>query len=114
MPKGNVVKDGIYHICIEGMLEGQKKGERIDPEVMYIAVQMGAQLGPEYRMRYKQRFVDVVNGQLTNRMHWDNVQKWQQKARASMSFRSGLKQIEDDRGRGVAYDPTFDLHAVDA
>ena len=35
--------------------------------------------------------------QLTNCMHWHDVQKrLQKKARASMSFRSGLKQIEDD------------------
>ena len=112
MPRDNVVKDGIYHICIEGMLEGQKKRERIDPEVMYIAMQMGVQLGPEYRKQYKQRFIDVVNGQLTIWTHWGNVRKWQQKARAAM-FRSGLKQIEDDSERGVAYDLAFDLNAMD-
>ena len=43
MPRGDVVKDGIYHICTQGMLEGQKKRERIDLE--------------------STEFVDVVNGQ---------------------------------------------------
>ena len=47
------------------------------------------------------------------RTRWGNVQKWQQKARTSV-FRSGLKQIEDDHGCGVAYDPTCNLNAMDA
>ena len=33
--------DHIYHICVEGLFETQKKRERLDPEVLYIGVQMG-------------------------------------------------------------------------
>ena len=66
MPR-DPVHDGVFHICVEGLLEAQKKRERLDPEVVYIGMQMGASFGPEYRKLYKERFVDVVNGQLRNR-----------------------------------------------
>ena len=33
-------------LCIEGLFEGQKKRERIDPEVLFIGAQMRVQFGP--------------------------------------------------------------------
>ena len=71
---------------------GAEKRGRLDPEVLYVGAQMGANFGPEYQKFYKERFVDIVNGSWKM---WDNVKEWGQKARASM-FRTGLGQITDD------------------
>ena len=45
MPR-EVVRDGTLHICIEGLYEGQKKRERLDPENLFIAEQMRMQWVP--------------------------------------------------------------------
>ena len=65
MPE-DLMQNGACHICIEGLFEGQKKRERLDPEVLYISEQVGVNFGPEYQKFYKERFVDIVNGQLRN------------------------------------------------
>ena len=78
------MRDGVFLICVEGLLEAQKKRERLDPEVLYIGMQMGTSFGPGYRKLYKERFVDVVNGQLRNRPHWNNVKEWLGRARTSL------------------------------
>ena len=111
MPK-EVIKDGIFHICVEGLFEGQKKRERIDPEVLYIGMQVGVQFCLEYQKWYKNRFVDVVNGQLHSWEKYGNVERWGKNARTSM-FRSGLKSVGDDLEDGRYYTPTFDLNAMD-
>ena len=49
MPKDRVV-DGV-HICLEGLYEGQQRRDRLDPELMYLAVQTGLQFGTEYQKR---------------------------------------------------------------
>ena len=33
-----VVKDGVYHICIERLLEAQQKRDRLNPEALYTSV----------------------------------------------------------------------------
>ena len=74
---------------------------------------MGANFRHECRKFYKKTFVDVVNGQLRNKAHWNNVKEWLGKSRASM-FRSGIGQITDDaKNYGTQYDPNFDLNAMD-
>ena len=112
MPK-DPMHNGIFHICVEGLLEAQKRRERLDPEVLYIGVQMGANFGPEHQKFYKETFVDVVNGQLRSWRMWDNVEEWRQKARTSM-LRTGLGQLtEDVQYHGPQYNPGFDLNAMD-
>ncbi|CAE7413083.1 unnamed protein product [Symbiodinium pilosum] len=67
----------------------------------------------ECRKFYKKRFVDVVNGQLRNKAHWNNVKEWLGKLHTSM-FRSGIGQITDDaQNYGTQYDPNFDFNAMD-
>ena len=39
------MRNGTFHICVEGLFEAQKKQGRLVPEVLYIGVQMGAILG---------------------------------------------------------------------
>ena len=112
MPK-DPTRNGTFHVCVEGLFEAQKKRERLHPEVLHIGVQMGANFGPEYCKFYKERFVDVVNGQLRNKSLWNNVKEWLGKSRAS-TFCSGVGQITDDaRNYGTQYDPNFDLNAMD-
>ena len=48
MPKERLV-DGIYHICLEGLYEGQQRRDRLDPELMYLATQTGLHLGMSTR-----------------------------------------------------------------
>ena len=31
-----VIKDGVYHICVEGLLEAQQKRERLNPEALFM------------------------------------------------------------------------------
>ena len=74
---------------------------------------MGASFGPEYYKFYKERFVDIINGQLRNRASYKNVQDWLGRARTTM-FRSGIGQITDDVQNYVTqYQPKFDFNAMD-
>ena len=73
---------------------------------------MGVQFAPEYQKFYKNRFADVVHGQLRNRSKYENAERWLAGARTSM-FRTGLKQIENDQQNGQWYNLTFDFNAMD-
>ena len=75
-------------------------------------MQKRVQFSPEYRKYYKNRFVDVVNGQLRSWARYENVERWRTSARPSM-FLSGLKQSENDQHYGRCYNPTFDPNAMD-
>ena len=54
-----VVKDGVYRICIEGLLEAQQKRDRLNPEALYTCQHMGVQFNKEYRARCTGVIVDI-------------------------------------------------------
>ena len=62
-----VVKDGVYHICIEGFLEALQKRDRLNPEALYICQHMGVRLNKKYKTRYTRVIVNTINGHLTDR-----------------------------------------------
>ena len=55
-----VIRDGVFHICIEGLYESQKKREGLDSENLFIAEQNGK----EFRELYQKGFTNIINGQL--------------------------------------------------
>ena len=75
MPKERLV-DGVYHICLEGLYEGQQRRDRIDPELMHIAVQSGLQLGTEYQKRFDRVVVRIINGALRDKKMKQDVERW--------------------------------------
>ena len=113
MPKERLV-DGVYHICIEGLYEGQQRRDRIDPELMHIAVQTGLQLGTEYQKRFDRVVVKIINGSLKDKKMKQDVDRWKATAR-TVAFRQDLLQIENKLGSGEAYEATFpvDIDAMD-
>ena len=40
------------HICLEVLFDRQQRRQRLDPELLYLARQMGLQLGQEYQKQY--------------------------------------------------------------
>ena len=105
MPTERLV-DGVYHICIEGLYEGQQRRDRIDPELMHIAVQTGLQLGTEYQKRFDKVVVKIINGSLKDKKMKQDVDRWKATAR-TVAFRQDLLQIENNLGSGEAYEATF-------
>ena len=113
MPKERLV-DGVYHICLEGLYEGQQRRGRIDPELMHIAVQTGLQLGNEYQKRFDRVVVKIINGSIRDKKMKQDVDRWKATAR-TVAFRQDLSQIENKVGTGEAYEATFpvDIDAMD-
>ena len=113
MPKERIV-DGVYHICLEGLYEGQQRRDRIDPELMRIAVQTGLQLGTEYQKRFDRVVVKIINGSLRDKKMKQDVNRWKTTAR-TVAFRQDLLQIENKVGTGEAYEAAFpvDIDAMD-
>ena len=113
MPKERLV-DGVYHICLEGLYEGPQRRDRIDPELMHIAVQTGLQLGNEYQKQFDRVVVKIINGSLRDKKMKQDVDRWKTTARA-VAFRQDLLQIENKVGTGEAYEATFpvDIDAMD-
>ena len=113
MPKERIV-DGVYHICLEGLYEGQQRRDRIDPELMHIAVQTGLQLGTEYQKRFDRVVVKIINGSLRDKKMKQDVDRWKTTAR-TVAFRQDLLQIENKVGTGEAYEAAFpvDIDAMD-
>ena len=113
MPKERLV-DGVYHICLEGLYEGQQRRDRIDPELMRIAVQTGLQLGNEYQKRFDRVVVKIINGALRDKKMKQDIDRWKNTARA-VAFRQDLLQLENKVGSGEAYEATFpvDIDAMD-
>ena len=68
-PKERIV-DGVYHICLEGLFEGQQRRNRLGPELLYLAIQMGLQLGPEYQKQYDRMVIKTINGSITDKKTW--------------------------------------------
>ena len=83
MPKERLV-DGVYHICIEGLYEGQQRRDRIDPELMHIAVSTGLQLGSEYQKRFDRIVVRTINGALRDKKMKQDVDRWRNTARTGL------------------------------
>ena len=100
MPRERLV-DGVCHICIEGLYEGQQLRKRVDPELMYLAVQTGLQLGNEYQKRYD-KVVKMT----------EDVDRWKASAR-TVTFRQDLLQIENKVGAGEVYEAAFPVN-IDA
>ena len=69
-----VDKDGVYHICIEGLLEAQQKRDRLNPQALFICQHMGAQFNKEYQARYMKVLVTTINGQITNKKNREHVE----------------------------------------
>ena len=113
IPKERLV-DGVYHICLKGLYEGQQRRDRIDPELMHLAMQTGLQLGTEYRKRFDRVVVRTINGALRDQRMKQDVERWKTTAR-TVAFRQDLNQIEDKIGTGEAYAATFpvDIDAMD-
>ena len=96
MPSERVV-DGVYHFCLEGLYEGQQRRDRVDPELLYLAVQMGLQLGQEYQKRYSRVVIRTINGSIRDKKMKDDIDiidRWKNGARATI-FRQDLLQIEN-------------------
>ena len=104
--------DGVYHICVEGLYEGQQRRDRIDPELMHIAVQTGLQLGTEYQKRFDKIVVKIINGSLKDKKMKQDIDRWKATAR-TVAFRQDLLQIENNLGSGEAYEAAFPVN-VDA
>ena len=106
--------DGVYHICIEGLYEGQQRRDRIDPELMHIAVQTGLQLGTEYQRRFDKIVVKIINGSLKDKKMKQDVDRWKATAR-TVAFRQDRLQIENNLDSGEAYEAAFpvDVDAMD-
>ena len=102
-----VIKDGVYHICIEGLLEAQQKRERLNPEALFICQHMGAQFNKEYQARYVKVLVNTINGQITNKKNRENVEDWKKEARTTL-FQAGLQALQNQVQSGNRYDPTFE------
>ena len=113
MPTERLV-DGVYHICLEGLYEGQQRRDRMDPELMYLAVQTGLQLGSEYQKRYDRVVVKTINGSITDKKMQGDLEKCKATARTT-TFRQGLLQISDQVGAGHTYTASFfgDIDAMD-
>ena len=113
MPKERIV-DGVCHICLQGLYEGQQRRDRIDPELMHIAVQTGLQLGTEYQKRFDRVVVKIINGSLRDKKMKQDVDRWKTTAR-TVAFRQDLLQIENKVGTGEAYEAAFpvDIDAMD-
>ena len=113
MPKERLV-DGVYHICIEGLYEGQQRRDRIDPELMHIAVSTGLQLGTEYQKRFDRIVVRTINGALRDKKMKQDVDRWKDTAR-TVAFRQDLLQIQNKVGSGETYEAAFpvDIDAMD-
>ena len=113
MPTERVI-DGVYHVCLEGLYEGQQRRDRMGPELMYLAVQTGLQLGSEYQKRYDRVVIKTINGSITDKRMQGDLEKWKATARTT-TFRQGLLQIGDQVGAGHSYTASFsgDLDAMD-
>ena len=94
-----VVQDGVYHICIEGLLEAQQKRARLNPEALYICQHMGMQFNKEYKTRYTRVIVNT-NGQITDRKKQENVEEWKNNVRATL-FQAGLEMLKDQEWRSL-------------
>ena len=90
------------------MYEGQQKRDRLYPELMYLAMQMGLQLGAEYQKRYNKVVVAIINGSLTDKKNQKDVERWQSTARTS-AFRQGVLTITDRAKAGVSYAADFPI-----
>ena len=106
--------DDVYRICIEGLYEGQQRRERVDPELMYLAVQTGLQLGNEYQKRYDKVVVRIINGSIRDKKMKEDVDRWKASTR-TVTFRQDLLQIENKVGAGEVYEAAFpvDIDAMD-
>ena len=113
LPKERTV-DGVYHICLEDLFEGQQKRDRLDPELMYLAMQMGLQLGKEYQKRYDKVVITTTNGSLKDQRKKSDVDRWKSTARTS-AFRQGLLQISEKAESGETYTAEFpvDVNVMD-
>ena len=113
LPRERTV-DGVYHICLEGIFEGQQRRQRLHPELLYLAIQMGLQLGQEYQRQYNNAVVKTINGSLNDKKMKDNMDKWKNQARTS-TFRQGLLQITEQVGSGQSYAAEFpvDVNTMD-
>ena len=113
MPKERMV-GGIYHICLEGLFEGQQRRNRVDPEQMYIASQMGLQLGREYQRQFDRVVVKTINGSIKDRKMKGDLDRWKSEARTS-TFRQGLLQLSDQVKSGETYAAEFsvDVNSMD-
>ena len=93
-----VIKDGVYHIRIEGLLEAlQQKRERLN-EALFICQHIGAQFNKEYRARCTKVIVNTINGQLTK--------EWKKNARTTL-FQAGLQTL-----KGLAFGTTLPWSAL--
>ena len=68
----DIYEDGVLQVCIEGPCESQQTRQRFDPENFHIGEQIGINYRKDFRETYKQRFTNLINGQLRDR---DNRQK---------------------------------------
>ena len=102
-----VEKDGVYHICVEGLLEAQQNCDRLNPEALFISQHMGAQFNKEYQAGYMKVLVTTINGQITNEKNREHVEEWQKKARTTL-LQAGLQTLKDQVRSGNRYDPTFE------
>ena len=113
LPRERTV-DGVYHICLEGLFEGQQRRQRLDPELLYLAIQMGLQLGQEYQKQYDKVVIKTINGSLKDRKMKDNMDRWKNNARTS-AFCQGLLQITEQVVSGESYVAEFpiDVNVMD-
>ena len=102
-----VIKDGVYHICMEGLLEAQQKRGRLNPEALFICQHMGAQFNKQCQARYMKIIVTTISGHITNRKNRENVEDWRKKARTTL-FQAGLQALKNQVQSGSRYDPTFE------
>ena len=94
--------------------EGQQRRDRIDPELMHIAVSTGLQLGSEYQKRFDRIVVTTINGALRDKKMKQDVDRWRNTAR-TVAFRQDLLQIQNKVGAGEAYEAAFpvDIDAME-
>ena len=113
MPKERLV-DGVYHICLEGLYEGQQRRDRMDPEMMYLAVQTGLRLGMEYQKRCDKVVVRTINGSIADKKMKEEMDRWKKQARTS-TFRQNMLQIGNQVGAGQTYTASFpsDIDTMD-
>ena len=100
--------DGVCHICLEGLFEGQQRRQRLDPELLYLAIQMGLQLGQEYQKQYDKVVIKTINGSLRDKKMKDDMDRWKNNARTS-AFRQGLLQSTEQVVSGESYAAEFPI-----
>ena len=105
-PYRNMPKD----VITDGGSEGQKKQERIHPEVRYIGVQMGVQFG---------RTPEVLQEPICGGRQWATPELGQMvqcgemaEGCSNINVQNRIAEIGADQYHGHTYNPSFDLNAM--